>query len=71
VRAAADPDLAGVSGRFLGPTGELMQPSAATRDRTLAERLWDISERLVGLDPAGAPPTPAASGVTDGRASAR
>jgi NAD(P)-dependent dehydrogenase (short-subunit alcohol dehydrogenase family) len=52
VRAAADPDLAGVSGRFLDPGGSLTQPNPATRDRALAERLWDISERLVGLTPA-------------------
>jgi NAD(P)-dependent dehydrogenase (short-subunit alcohol dehydrogenase family) len=52
VRAAADPDLDGVTGRLLGPDGRITQPNPAVRDRALAERLWEVSERLVGLTPA-------------------
>jgi retinol dehydrogenase 14 len=49
VRAAADPDLRGVSGQFLNAAGSYAQPNRAAADRELARRLWEVSERLVGL----------------------
>lgn len=52
VRAATDPQLEGVSGRLLGPDGREVPPNPAADDRALAERLWELSARLVRLAPA-------------------
>jgi len=57
VRAATDPDAKG--GDYFGPGGfmsmvgppVLQKPSAASRDPELAERLWDLSIELTGVDP--------------------
>jgi NAD(P)-dependent dehydrogenase (short-subunit alcohol dehydrogenase family) len=49
VRAAADPDLAGVSGRLLGSGGSFARANPVAYDRELGRRLWVASERLVGL----------------------
>jgi retinol dehydrogenase 14 len=60
VRAAADPDLRGVSGQFLNAAGSYAQPNRAAADRELARRLWEVFERLVGLTsfPLLSPSTP-------------
>ncbi len=55
--AATDPGLTG--GEYLGPTkrGETSGPAGLARstnrarDRTLAQRLWDVSVELTGVDP--------------------
>jgi NAD(P)-dependent dehydrogenase (short-subunit alcohol dehydrogenase family) len=52
VRAATDPQFEGVSGRLLGPDGREIPPNPAADDRALAERLWELSARLVRLAPA-------------------
>ena len=49
VRLAADPDLAGATGRyFVG--GEVREPSPAARDRERQERLWTRTADWLGLD---------------------
>lgn len=45
---AASPDLEGVSGRYYKEVQE-QAPSAAAADVALQERLWSLSEQLVGL----------------------
>ena len=45
---AASPDLEGVSGRYFKETQE-QEPSADARNLEQQERLWALSERLVGL----------------------
>ena len=54
VRLAADPMLAGVTGRYFRD-GREAQSSPASYDVALARRLWDVSAQLVGLptEPAG------------------
>lgn len=47
VRAAIDPGLHGVSGRFLGPRGEL-PPSRKYADATARRALLDLAARAVG-----------------------
>ena len=47
---ATAPELAGVSGRYYERQRESM-PSAVAQDDALAARLWDESEKLVGLPP--------------------
>ncbi len=47
---ATAPELAGVSGRYYDRQGE-STPSAVAQDDALAARLWDESEKLVGLPP--------------------
>ena len=46
IHVAAAPELEGVSGRYFVERREA-QPSAEARDPATAERLWDLSERLV------------------------
>ncbi|MHB8420563.1 MAG: SDR family oxidoreductase [Myxococcales bacterium] len=45
---AASPDVEGVSGRYFADSQEA-RTSAAARDDASAKRLWEISEKLVGL----------------------
>ena len=55
LRAATDPDAAG--GDYYGPGGvgelrgapRVVRSSPRSRDRTLARRLWDVSEELTGV----------------------
>jgi len=47
---ATAPELAGVSGRYYERQRE-STPSAVAQDDALAARLWDESEKLVGLPP--------------------
>jgi retinol dehydrogenase 12 len=47
---ATAPELAGVSGRYYERQGE-STPSVVAQDDALAARLWDESEKLVGLRP--------------------
>jgi retinol dehydrogenase-12 len=48
---ATAPELAGVSGRYYDRSRE-STPSAVAQDDALAARLWDESEKMVGLVPA-------------------
>jgi NAD(P)-dependent dehydrogenase (short-subunit alcohol dehydrogenase family) len=48
VYAATSPDLEGASGRFFIDSRQA-RSSKASYDEALAERLWTVSERLVGL----------------------
>jgi NAD(P)-dependent dehydrogenase (short-subunit alcohol dehydrogenase family) len=48
VYAATSPDLEGASGRFFINSRQA-RSSKASYDEALAERLWTVSERLVGL----------------------
>jgi len=45
---AAHPDLAGTTGQYFSDCA-VTEPSRQARDAQLAERLWDVSEKLVGL----------------------
>ena len=49
LHVATSPDLEGVSGRYFASCREA-RPSAAGRDREAAERLWELSAHLTGLD---------------------
>lgn len=48
VHVAADPSLAGVSGRYFSRRRPV-RPSVAARNDVLARRLWDLSAQLVGV----------------------
>ena len=54
VRLAADPKLDGVTGRFYTTTPgmRLLPPVPAMLDTQLQRRIWERTERLVGLTPA-------------------
>ena len=47
-RLAADPALAGVSGRYYS-CGKEAESSPASHDPQMAARLWEVSERMAGL----------------------
>ncbi len=47
VRLAADPDVAGVTGRYYNRFRESV-PSAAARDDSASRRLWEVAEKAVG-----------------------
>jgi len=57
LRAATDPNVAG--GDYYGPSQRFemvgppvrVKPNAASRDRRVARRLWDLSIELTGVDP--------------------
>jgi NAD(P)-dependent dehydrogenase (short-subunit alcohol dehydrogenase family) len=57
LRAATDPQVAG--GEYYGPSQRFelvgppirVKPNAASRDRQVAQRLWDLSIELTGVDP--------------------
>ena len=51
IYAAAEPELAGVSGRFFFKSKELVT-KPVTHDRGIAARLWSLSEELCGYNPA-------------------
>jgi NAD(P)-dependent dehydrogenase (short-subunit alcohol dehydrogenase family) len=55
VRLAADPKLEGVTGRFYTTTPgmRLVPPVPALGDTALQARVWERTEQLVGLAPAG------------------
>lgn len=53
LHVATSPALEGVSGRYFASCREVV-PAAAARDRAAAERLWDLSAHLTGLDAPGA-----------------
>jgi len=44
--AATHPDMSGVSGKYLADCNEA-RPSRHGRDAAMAEKLWDVSERIV------------------------
>ena len=48
---AAHPDCEGVTGRYFSSCRET-SPSRPAKDEALAERLWNVSEELVGLNAA-------------------
>lgn len=48
LKLAIDPELAGVSGRYFRPEGEASS-SKQSYDPELARRLWEVSERLTGI----------------------
>ena len=48
VQLAADPGLAGVTGKYF-EEGRMVEPSPLAQDRALAQRLWDVSSGMVGL----------------------
>jgi retinol dehydrogenase-14 len=48
VYAATSPELEAVSGKFFANSREA-RTSKASYDRALAERLWTVSDQLVGL----------------------
>ena len=54
VRLATDPALEGVTGRFYTTTPgmNLLPPVPAMLDAGLQRRIWERTERLVGLTPA-------------------
>jgi retinol dehydrogenase 12 len=54
VRLAADPKLESVTGRFYTTTPgmRLLPPVPAMLDTRLQRRIWERTERLVGLTPA-------------------
>jgi retinol dehydrogenase-12 len=54
LHVATSPALEGVSGRYFANSREA-KPSAAAGDRAAAERLWDLSAQLTGLDTPGSP----------------
>ena len=54
LHVATSPELAGVSGRYFARCREV-RPSAAAQDREAAQRLWDLSANLTGLDASGIP----------------
>jgi hypothetical protein len=47
LRAALDPDLAGVTGRYLTPAG-LASPNRRALDLGLVRRVWEATEQLAG-----------------------
>jgi NAD(P)-dependent dehydrogenase (short-subunit alcohol dehydrogenase family) len=49
--AATAPELAGVTGKYFARSAEA-RPSQAALDRAAQAKLWEVSERLVGLAPA-------------------
>ncbi|SDM08410.1 Short-chain dehydrogenase [Halogranum gelatinilyticum] len=50
IRAAADPDLADVTGVYLSD-GEVTASSEESQDEEARRRLWDVSAGLVGVSP--------------------
>lgn len=54
---ATDPTLVGVSGRYF-ERGQPVTPSRAARDSAAAERLWQTSAQLTGLDASLSPHLP-------------
>jgi NAD(P)-dependent dehydrogenase (short-subunit alcohol dehydrogenase family) len=48
IRLASAPELAGVTGRYFA-NGREARTSTPARDQEAARRLWDVSERMVGL----------------------
>jgi NAD(P)-dependent dehydrogenase (short-subunit alcohol dehydrogenase family) len=56
LHAARSSDLDGVTGQYLGDRRPLKPPAQAL-DRGANQRLWTISERLVGLAPDSVPPS--------------
>lgn len=57
LKLATDPALAGVSGRYF-ERGWPVTPSCAARDTAAAERLWQVSAQLAGLDASLSPHLP-------------
>jgi WW domain-containing oxidoreductase len=45
---AARPEVNGVTGQYFSDCA-VTEPSRRARDAELAERLWDVSEKLTGL----------------------
>ncbi len=50
IHVASAPDLAGVTGRYFAGRREAT-PAPAALDEAAQDRLWEVSARLVGLDP--------------------
>ena len=57
VKLAADPDLAGTTGRYFYKRSEA-ESSPLSRDRGLQEKLWRWSLEAVGLPEEVVPPQP-------------
>src|SRR3954451_7824316 len=53
VQLAADPALAGVTGKYF-ETGKMVAPAPLAQDEALARKLWDVSATMTGLAPASA-----------------
>ncbi len=53
VQLVTSPELDGVTGKYFEKM-RVVTPAPRALDEALATRLWDVSERLVGLTPAGA-----------------
>jgi NAD(P)-dependent dehydrogenase (short-subunit alcohol dehydrogenase family) len=51
LRAALDPALAGITGRYLTPAG-FASPNRRATDPALAARVWQATERLAAVPPA-------------------
>ena len=49
IYCAVSEDLVGVSGMYFADCRERQLETAAAKDRNAAEKLWDVSERMVGL----------------------
>lgn len=60
IHLASSPAVDGVSGRYFAKCREAKTTPAA-RDDQVARRLWEVSERLTGLEPAGATATSGAA----------
>jgi hypothetical protein len=54
VYLAADPAVAGQTGGYY-ENNRRVEPSALGQDAELARKLWDVSAKLVHLDPATSP----------------
>lgn len=54
VFAAIDPSLAGITGQYLAHS-QIAESSVTSHDAVVAHRLWNLTERLVGLPPLGRP----------------
>lgn len=49
VRAASDPALDGLTGRYFGPKGQERRSPRGSTDEAAAKRLWAMCEQLTGL----------------------
>lgn len=49
IYCAVSEELEGVSGRYYADCKETPLATRASKDRNMAEKLWDVSEKMVGL----------------------
>jgi retinol dehydrogenase 12 len=62
IRVACDPDLASVTGEYFS-RGKVASGSAASRDMSMAKRLYDACQPFLGLNPLPEPPGVAPTGT--------